>query len=54
MVWYHSGSDTDGTSGVVEVKRKITSESQSIGTVVLSSFIENSLHPTLNSLCHVY
>ena len=41
--------DSDGTSVVVEVKQ-ITHCSQAIGTVVLSSFVENKLHPLLNSM----
>ena len=28
--------------------------SQAIGTVVLSSFVENKLHPLLNSMYHAY
>ena len=38
--------DFDNTFVVVEVKKR-THSSQAIGTVVLSSFVENKLHPLL-------
>ena len=44
------GDESDGGSMLVEVKRKAQSSSQAIGTAVLSSFTEHSLHPSQNSL----
>ena len=35
---------------LLDVKRKVQSSSQAIGTAVLSSFTEHSLHPSQNSL----
>lgn len=42
--------ESDGASVNLEVKRVIKHESQAIGTAVVASFTENSLHPSLNSL----
>ncbi len=42
--------DSDGSSLVMEMKAKIKQDSQSIGSVVLSSFIEHNRHPSLNPL----
>ena len=45
---YDNGDESDGGSTILEVKRK--SSSQAIGTAVISSFTEHSLHTSLNSL----
>ena len=41
---------SDGSSFVMEIKTRIKQDSQAIGSVVLSSFIEHNLHPSLNPL----
>ena len=43
-------SDSSGSPLTFEVKRKSKHASQTIGTAVISSFVENNLHPELNPL----
>ena len=45
-----SGSSSSRTSSTFEVKRISKHASQTIGTAVISSFVENNLHRKLNPL----
>ena len=44
------GSETDGGTTILELKRKSKGLSQAIGSAILASFIERKRHPTLQPL----
>ena len=44
------GSETDGATTVLELKRKSRGLSQAIGAAILASFTERKLHPQLDPL----